>query len=74
MHRDLLEPDLLRRLVARVPDDDHAFGVDHDRLAEAELAERGRHGVNGVVVEAGVVGIRPDIGQLAKFGLHQSAP
>ena len=37
--RHLLQAQLLRRLPARVADDDHAVGVDDDRLAEAELPD-----------------------------------
>ena len=34
-----VEPELVGRLPSRVADDDHARGVDHDRLAEAELLD-----------------------------------
>ena len=44
--RHLRQAELLRRLVPRVADDDHAVRVDHDRLAEAELADAGRDGIH----------------------------
>jgi hypothetical protein len=56
--RHLLEAELLRGAEAGVAGDDHALGVHHDRLAEAEFLERRRHGGDrGIVVpRVGLVG------------------
>jgi len=40
-----------------MPADDHALSIDHDGLAEPELAQRRRHGINRVVIHPRVVGI-----------------
>ncbi|GIX05001.1 MAG: hypothetical protein KatS3mg114_0870 [Planctomycetaceae bacterium] len=55
MDRHLGEAELLGRLEPRVPDDDHAVLVNHDRLPEPELLNRPRHGLDGVVVEPRVL-------------------
>ena len=59
--RDLLQAELLRRLPARVADDDHAVGVDDDRLPEAEFPDRRGDRVDSVVVDAGILGIGLDV-------------
>jgi hypothetical protein len=57
-----------------VADDDHVLGVNDDRLAKAKLADRGGDGVDGVVVDTGILGIGLDIGELPQLDLHASAP
>src|SRR5690606_36892432 len=47
--------EVLRGLVVRMAADDHAFCVNHDRLAESALANRCSHGLYGVAVEARVL-------------------
>ena len=37
-----------------VSDNDDAFGINDDRLPEAEFTERCSNGINGVVVDSGV--------------------
>src|SRR5947209_5224549 len=54
--------------------DDDAVLIHHDRLAEAELADGGSDGVDGGVVDARVVDVRPNGGQRAQFDLHRASP
>ncbi len=68
--RDRVQAQLQRRLVARVADDDDAVLVDHDRLAEAELADRRGDGVHGGVVPPGVVLVRTDAVDRSLFDVH----
>jgi len=60
----LLQPQLLGGLVAGMPADDYALGIDDDRLAKAELADRLGHGIHGSVVLAGVAWVRLDVRKL----------
>src|ERR1043165_9855175 len=69
-----LQAKLLRRLVARVADDDHAVGVDHNRRAESEFPDRRCDSVDSGVVDARVLFGWLDLGQLAHFNFHCSIP
>ena len=55
-----LQPEPLRRRVAGVPDDDAELFVGHDRLAEAELGDRGRDHGHGLLIAARIARIRDD--------------
>ena len=44
--------------------------VHHDGLAEAELAEAGRHGLDRLVVDAGVVLVGPDVVDVPQLDVH----
>ena len=72
--RDFFQAQLQRRLVARVADDDDALLIDDDRLAEAELLDRRRHGVHGGVVDARVVLVGPDRFDRTHFDVHGVRP
>jgi hypothetical protein len=72
--RDLGEAELRRGLEAGVAADDHALFVHDDRLAEAEFAERGRHGIDGSVVVARVTFVRTDGIEGPEDDLHAKAP
>ena len=50
VHRHLGQPELARRLEPRVPGEDHHLLVDDDRLAPAELLQRGRDGRDRALV------------------------
>ncbi len=58
VYRHLGQPQRLRRLEPRVPDDDHARLVDDDRLAKAELPNRLRDHLDRVIVQSRVLVIR----------------
>ena len=62
--------DCLTRLPARVPDDDHAFGIDDDRLPEAELLERRRDRIHGRVVDPRVAEVGFDPINGPEFDAH----
>jgi hypothetical protein len=55
------------------PQTDHALVIHHDRLAESELPQTGRHGIDRVVVAAGVPAIRLHVGQFPKLDFHASS-
>jgi hypothetical protein len=57
-----LEAQLLGRLPAGVTDDDHAFVIDDNRLAESELADAGGQRVHSFVVLTGVTLVELDAG------------
>ena len=61
----LFEPQLLGRLPAGVPDDDHAFVIDDNRLPEAEFLDAGGQRIDTIVIVTGVVLVRPDVTNLA---------
>jgi hypothetical protein len=54
-----------------MPDDDDPILIDHDRLPEAEFADRCGHGVDGRVVQARVILLRPNGRDVAFFNLHR---
>ena len=57
MHWDFGESQLLRCFVPGVTADDNAIGVNDDRLAKSEFADRGRYGLYGIVVEPWIVAV-----------------
>jgi hypothetical protein len=61
--RHVFQTQLLCRLPPRVPADDDALRIDHDGLAEPEFAERRRNGIDRVIVDPRVVGVRLRLGQ-----------
>lgn len=65
-----LHAQLLRRQQAGVADDDHALGVDDDRLPPAELLDGLCHGLHGVGVVAGVVLVRANRLDVTHVDLH----
>ena len=70
--RHLRELELLGRLPAGVPADDHASATHHDGLAEAELADALRDGVHSVVVQAGVLLVGIDAVDVAQLDVHRA--
>lgn len=48
------QPEPLRGLPPRVPNDQHPVGVDHDGLAEPVFTDAVRHRLHGRVVAAGI--------------------
>ena len=69
--RHLLQPELLRGLVACVAADDHAVGIDDNRLAEAELLDRSCHGVHGSVILAGIAQVGFDVREIPEINFHR---
>jgi len=67
-----LQSQLLRRLPARMADDDDPFGVHDDGLPEPVLPDGPGDGLDSAVVVAGVVLVGLDVRYLAKFDLHGS--
>src|SRR5262249_20300323 len=74
MDRDLLQTKFQCGLVARVADDDDAFFVDHDRLAEAEFSDRSNDRRDCRVVQAGVLFIGSNAGNETQLDLHGLIP
>ena len=70
MHRCLCPPELQRRLVPRVADDDDAVFIDDERLPAAKFLEGRGDGVYGGVVEARIAWIRADAAERAHFDKH----
>jgi hypothetical protein len=67
MHRHLGQSQLLSGLPPRVAGDDHAIGIDDDRLAEAKLGETGRHGFHRMVVDPWIALIGADVVELPQL-------
>ncbi len=59
--RHLFQAQLLRRLPARVADDDHAVGIDDDRLAEAEFTDGRATASTASSLTRGLFGIGLDV-------------
>src|SRR5262245_1557741 len=70
MDGDLVESQAKCRLVPGVADDDDAIFVDDNWLAEAEFSDRGGHGLDRFIVDAGIVLVRPDRGNAAQCDFH----
>ena len=68
--RHCVHAELLGGLVPGMANYDHTVFIDHDRLPKTKFMDGLGHGVDGGVVEARIVFIRTDIGQLARFDLH----
>lgn len=70
MHRHFLKPKLLRGFESGVSTDDHPIGVDDNGLSETKLLDAAGHGIDRIVVDAGVVRVRLDVCNASKFNLH----
>jgi hypothetical protein len=68
-----LQAKLQGRLIRGMADDDHALFIDDARLAEAEFLNRRGDGLDGLVIVAGIVRVRPDGGEWALLELHGSS-
>ena len=55
-------PSFIAAFVAGMPNDDDPIWIHDDRLAKAKFLDRLRHGIDGVIVETGVVGEWVDLG------------
>ena len=67
---NLVEAELVGGLPTGVADDDHAVGVQNTRLLEPEFPDRGGDRIDGVVVDARVLGIRLDVREFPQLDLH----
>src|SRR5262249_22413830 len=67
---DLPESQAQSRFEAGVPHDDDAGLVNDDGLPKSKGANRGRHGSDGVVVEARVACVGLDLRERAELNLH----
>jgi hypothetical protein len=70
---EFVEPKLLSSFEASVPADDYPFGVDDDRLANTKLTDRCSHGIDSVIVDAGIVRIGTNAIERPKFDFHEHA-
>ncbi len=70
VNRDFLQTELECRLVSGMPRDDHAVGIDDDRLAETKLLQAGGDRIDGFVIDPGIPLVRLDRGNVPNLDVH----
>jgi hypothetical protein len=50
------------------------FFINHNGLSESKLLDRRRHGIDRVVIDAGVVGIGSELGNFPRLHVHGRSP
>ena len=70
---DFFQAELVGRLEAGVTADDHALGVDDDRLAETELLDARGNCIDSVIVAAGIVRVWLYLVDRPNFEFHNTS-